>query len=112
MINNQAGNINAMSHRPSATYPGEAAVRAVKLTKAFGANVAVDSLDLEIRTGEVLGFLGPNGAGKTTAINMILGLLQPTSGHVELFGKKADWTRSEMRKRIGTLLDGVELYPY
>jgi ABC-2 type transport system ATP-binding protein len=112
VINNQAGNINAMSHRPSATYRGETPVRAVKLTKVFGANIAVDSLDLEIRTGEVLGFLGPNGAGKTTAINMILGLLQPTSGHVELFGEKADWTQSEMRKRIGALLDGVELYPY
>ena len=112
MISNQAGNINTMSHRPSATCPGETPVRAVKLAKVFGANIAVDSLDLEIRTGEVLGFLGPNGAGKTTAINMILGLLQPTSGHVELFGEKADWTQSEMRKRIGALLDGVELYPY
>lgn len=112
MIGNKSSNINTVPHRPSATYPGETAVRVVKLTKIFGANVAVDSLDLEIRTGEVLGFLGPNGAGKTTAINMILGLLQPTSGHVELFGEKADWTQSEMRKRIGTLLDGVELYPY
>lgn len=112
VISNQAGNINTMSHRPSATCPGETPVRAVKLAKVFGANIAVDSLDLEIRTGEVLGFLGPNGAGKTTAINMILGLLQPTSGHVELFGEKADWTQSEMRKRIGALLDGVELYPY
>jgi len=87
-------------------------VRTVKLTKAFGTNVAVDSLDLEIRTGEILGFLGPNGAGKTTAISMILGLLQPTSGHVELFGKKVDWVQSDARQRIGTLLDGVELYPY
>ena len=80
-------------------------VRTVKLTKAFGTNVAVDSLDLEIRTGEILGFLGPNGAGKTTAISMILGLLQPTSGHVELFGKKVDWVQSDARQRIGTLLD-------
>ncbi|HXL04918.1 MAG TPA: ATP-binding cassette domain-containing protein, partial [Bacillota bacterium] len=89
-----------------------AAVRTVGLTKVFGSHVAADSVDLEIRTGEVLGFLGPNGAGKTTTINMILGLLQPTSGYVELFGEKADWTQSKMRRRIGTLLDGVELYPY
>ena len=103
---------DTVSHQPSAIYLGKVAVRTVGLTKTFGAHVAVDSVDLEIRTGEVLGFLGPNGAGKTTTINMILGLLQPTSGHVELFGEKADWTQSEMRKRIGTLLDGVQLYPH
>lgn len=91
---------------------GEVAVRTCGLTKVFGSQVAADSVDLEIRTGEVLGFLGPNGAGKTTTINMILGLLQPTSGHVEVFGKEVDWTQSEMRRRIGALLDGVELYPY
>jgi ABC-2 type transport system ATP-binding protein len=112
LIDSQAKNMSIISHQKSATYPRETAVLTVKLTKAFGANVAVDSLDLEIRTGEILGFLGPNGAGKTTAINMILGLIQPTSGHVELFGEEAAWTQSEMRKGIGAMLDGVELYTY
>jgi ABC-2 type transport system ATP-binding protein len=112
VIVNNSSSMNTVSHQTSATYPGEVAVRTVGLTKIFGAQVAADSVDLEIRTGEVLGFLGPNGAGKTTTINMILGLLQPTSGHVKLFGEKADWTQSEMRRRLGALLDGVELYPY
>lgn len=112
MIGNQSNNIDTASLHPSAAYRGEVAVRTVGLTKAFGRHVAVDSVNLEIRCGEVLGFLGPNGAGKTTAINMILGLLRPTSGHVELFGKKVGWMESEMRKQIGTLLDAVKLYPY
>ena len=112
MISRKSSTMNTVSHQPSTIYPDQVVARTVELTKIFGTHVAVDSVDLEIRTGEVLGFLGPNGAGKTTTINMILGLLQPTSGHVELFGDKAHWTQSEMRRRIGALLDGVELYPY
>ena len=112
MISRKLNPMNAVSHKSPPTYPGQVVARTVALTKVFGTHVAVDSVNLEIKTGEILGFLGPNGAGKTTTINMILGLLQPTSGHIELFGKKANWTQSEARKRIGALLDGVELYPY
>lgn len=111
-MNRKSSTVNTMSHKSSTTYPGQVVVRTAELTKTFGAHIAVDSVDLEIKTGEVLGFLGPNGAGKTTTINMILGLLQPTSGYVELFGEKVHWTQSKMRRRIGALLDGVELYPY
>jgi ABC-2 type transport system ATP-binding protein len=56
------------------------------LTKRYGATLALDSLDLAIRPGEVFGYLGPNGAGKTTTIRLLLGLHRPTGGRVELFG--------------------------
>lgn len=103
---------NAVPPPPASIHSRQVVARTVGLTKVFGTYVAVDSVDIEIKTEEILGFLGPNGAGKTTTINMILGLLQPTSGYVELFGEKVDWKKSHMRKRIGSLLDGVTLYPY
>ena len=56
------------------------------VVKTFGTVKAVDGLSLEIHPGEVVAFLGPNGAGKTTTVDIILGLSQPTSGTVEVFG--------------------------
>ena len=56
------------------------------LTKRYGTMLAVDDLSLQIPAGEIFGFLGPNCAGKTTTIRMMMGLLQPTSGTVELGG--------------------------
>ena len=56
------------------------------LHKRFGETVAIDSLDLEVRRGECFGLLGPNGAGKTTTINMLLGVLEPTSGTIGIEG--------------------------
>ena len=61
--------------------------------------VALDSLDLEVNTGEVFGFLGPNGAGKTTAINVLLGFVPPTRGAAYLFG--IDVRQPIARQRIG-----------
>jgi ABC-2 type transport system ATP-binding protein len=63
-----------------------ALIRIDALTKRFGSTVALDALDLDVRTGEVFGFLGPNGAGKTTTIRLLLGLLQPTSGGATVLG--------------------------
>jgi ABC-2 type transport system ATP-binding protein len=65
----------------------ETVLQTIHLTKRFGNLTAVKNLNLEIRAGEIFGFLGPNGAGKTTSINMICGLLAPTSGEVLLHGK-------------------------
>lgn len=62
-------------------------IEAQNLRKGYGDLQAVDGLDLMIRKGEVFGFLGPNGAGKTTSINMMVGLLRPTSGEVKINGK-------------------------
>ncbi len=55
-------------------------------TKKFGDFVAVDSLSLEVRRGDVYGFLGPNGSGKSTLLRMLMNLVKPTSGELELFG--------------------------
>jgi ABC-2 type transport system ATP-binding protein len=61
-------------------------IRCIDLRKTYGDLVAVDDLDITVEPGEVFGFLGPNGAGKTTTIRMMVGLLAPTSGTVELGG--------------------------
>ncbi|MGH2875202.1 MAG: ATP-binding cassette domain-containing protein [Solirubrobacteraceae bacterium] len=63
-----------------------AAIRTQGLCKRYGARVALRSLDLEVREGEVYGYLGPNGSGKTTTIRLLLGLHRPSSGRAELFG--------------------------
>ena len=62
-------------------------IEAQNLRKGYGDLQAVDGLDLRIKKGEVFGFLGPNGAGKTTSINMMVGLLRPTSGEIKINGK-------------------------
>ena len=56
-----------------------------KVTKRFGSQTVVDSLDLSIPQGLVFGLLGPNGSGKTTLLRMAMGLLQPTSGRITIF---------------------------
>lgn len=70
------------------------------LTKKFGKFTAVDDISFELKEGEILGLLGPNGAGKTTTIQMLLGLLTPTSGHVEYFGKSLYTNREEILDRV------------
>jgi ABC-2 type transport system ATP-binding protein len=66
--------------------PSSPAIRTERLTKRYGDTVALDSLDLTVRRGEVYGYLGPNGAGKTTTIRLLLGLHRPSAGRSELFG--------------------------
>ena len=61
-------------------------ISAVGVTKKFGDNIAVENLNLEVKSGEIFGFLGPNGAGKTTTISMLIGMLVPTSGRIEIDG--------------------------
>jgi ABC-2 type transport system ATP-binding protein len=62
------------------------ALRARGLAKHYGATVAVDGIAFGVRRGEIVGLLGPNGAGKTTTINMVLGLLQPSAGSIQIEG--------------------------
>ena len=64
----------------------ETAIRVENLTRDFETVRAVDDLSLEMPAGIIFGFLGPNGAGKTTTINLLLGLLEPTSGRAEVLG--------------------------
>jgi ABC-2 type transport system ATP-binding protein len=86
------------------------AIRTKALTKRYGETTAVDSLDLEIRRGEVFGLLGPNGAGKTTTILMLLGLTEPTSGSVEVDGMVPTRNPLEVKARVGYLPDDVGFY--
>lgn len=85
-----------------------AALGASGLTKAFGSLVAVDSLDLTVRRGQILALLGPNGAGKTTALTMLCGLMPPDAGHVLLDGEPAGG--KVIRRRIGVCPQQVETW--
>jgi ABC-2 type transport system ATP-binding protein len=86
------------------------AVRARQLTKAYGKHLAVDTVGLTVRNGEVYGFLGPNGAGKTTTLRMILGLVRPTSGAITVLGKCPG--SPDVNRRIGALIESPGFYPY
>lgn len=85
-------------------------LRTHDLTKQYGTRVAVKQLNLEVRSGEIVGFLGPNGAGKTTSIRMLLGLITPTSGRVELFGRDLASERALLLPRVGALVETPALY--
>ncbi len=92
--------------------PVEPALRTVALSKSYGKRLAVDRLDLEVDRSELFGFLGPNGAGKTTTIRMALGLISPTSGSVEIFGREVRSHRSAVLPRVGALVESPALYGY
>ena len=79
------------------------AIAARDLAKDFGSVRAVDGLDLNIRSGEIYGFLGPNGSGKTTTIMMLLGVLEPSRGTIELFGEPYTARRLDLRGRVGVV---------
>ena len=80
------------------------------LTKDYGEARVVNSLDLKLVPGEVFGLLGPNGAGKTTTILMLLGLVEPTSGQVEVLGLDPTRNPLEVKSRVGYLPDAVGFY--
>ena len=77
------------------------------VTKTFGSVRAVDGIDVEIRRGETVALLGPNGAGKTTSISMLLGLLKPTAGTVEVFGQSPE--QAIKHSLIGAMLQEGKL---
>jgi ABC-2 type transport system ATP-binding protein len=77
-----------------------AILRIAELAKQYGTLMAVDRISFSVNRGEIVGLLGPNGAGKTTTINMILGILQPTDGTIEMLGKDLKKCRSEISKNI------------
>ena len=88
-------------------------VRTEGLTKRFPEGlVAVDDLDLEVFEGDLYGFLGPNGAGKSTTIRMLLGLVFPTAGAVEVLGQAVPRHSSEALLDVGALIEGPGFYPH
>ena len=77
------------------------------LVKRYGRLTAVDSVDLDVREGDRYGFLGPNGSGKTTTVRMLLGLVLPTSGSIELLGRPVG---KEALAQVGALVEGPAFY--
>lgn len=98
------------------TLEGHAVVETRGLTKRFGHQVAVDSVALSVPAGAVYGFLGPNGSGKTTTIRMLLGLIQPTDGEVDLLGAPMAGAGRRLEiatlRRVGALVEGPAFHPY
>jgi ABC-2 type transport system ATP-binding protein len=88
----------------------EIVVECHELTRRYGDFVAVDSLNLTVRRGEIFGLLGPNGAGKTTTILMLLGLTEPTSGSVRVLGLDPTRQPLSIKARVGYLPDQVGFY--
>ena len=83
-----------------------------RLTKKFKNLIAVNNLDLNVYRGDVFGFLGPNGAGKSTTIRMLLSLIQPTEGTINIFGKDLRNNRNDILKRIGAIVEKPDFYLY
>jgi ABC-2 type transport system ATP-binding protein len=88
----------------------EFAIQLEELTRDFETVRAVNKLSLQVPSGSIFGFLGPNGAGKTTTIHMLLGLLEPTGGQVEVLGFNTQSQGEEVRKRTGALLEHPGIY--
>ena len=86
-------------------------IQSQNLVKRFGEKIAVDHITFQVAAGEVFGFLGPNGAGKTTTIKIIAGLLQPTSGSVEVAGFDLESQPLQAKAACGYLPDTPNLYP-
>jgi ABC-2 type transport system ATP-binding protein len=80
------------------------------LTKRFGSLTVVDSVDLDVRDGDIYGFLGANGSGKTTTLRMLLGLVLASSGRIEVFGEPMPKAASRVLARLGALVEGPAGY--
>jgi ABC-2 type transport system ATP-binding protein len=89
-----------------------AVIRTRALTKRYGELRAVDAIDLQVGEGDIYGFLGANGSGKTTTVRMLLGLVLPTSGEVEVLGEPIPAARRAVLTRIGALVEGPGAYPH
>ncbi len=87
-------------------------VKASLLSKAFGGIKAVRELDIQINSGIVHGFLGPNGAGKTTVIKILLGLISPDSGEVNIFGLDLFRERNRIMKEVGAVVESPLFFEY
>ena len=85
-------------------------IQTYDLTKTFGDTIAVDHISINVREGEIYGFLGLNGAGKTTLIRLLLGMINPESGSVSLFGQNAK-QGSDIWNNVGYLVETPYSYP-
>ncbi|MEM3384405.1 MAG: ABC transporter ATP-binding protein [Candidatus Micrarchaeia archaeon] len=88
------------------------AVKLVDVSKRYGDLIAVEDLNLEVKRGEIFGLLGPNGSGKSTTIKIILGLVKPDSGYVNVLGINVEEDPIEVRKRIGYVPESPRIYEF
>jgi len=87
-------------------------IKVQNISKHFGSLKAVDDLSFEVQAGQVFGFLGQNGSGKSTTIRMLLSLIHPTSGNIEIFGKRIEKDREAILEQVGAIIERPDLYPY
>ncbi|MED4754980.1 ABC transporter ATP-binding protein [Brevibacillus choshinensis] len=87
-----------------------AIIKTTQLTKKYGDQTAVDNLNMTIKQGQIYGFLGQNGAGKTTTIRMLLGLIKPTHGSIEMFGEHLYAKQRDILRRVGSIVEFSGFY--
>ncbi|WP_139487927.1 ABC transporter ATP-binding protein [Brevibacillus dissolubilis] len=85
-------------------------IKTTNLTKIYGEQKSVDHLNMTVKQGQIYGFLGRNGAGKTTTIRMLLGLIKPTHGEIEIFGENLFTNQKEILRRIGSMVEVPGFY--
>ncbi len=98
------------SIRRAAGAMSDTVLRTIELTKRYKNRLVVDHLNIEVRRGDVFGFLGPNGAGKSTTIRMILHLVFPSEGDVEIFGASLKKARHKALAKIGAVVEKPAFY--
>ncbi|MBQ8399237.1 MAG: ATP-binding cassette domain-containing protein, partial [Clostridia bacterium] len=86
------------------------AIKTEKLTKFYGKTRGIKEVDLAVREGDFFGFIGPNGAGKSTTIRILLGLITPTSGSAQIFGKDIQKNKTQLLGQIGYLPSETAFY--
>jgi ABC-type multidrug transport system ATPase subunit len=94
------------------SFQKEVVLQTKGLSKKFGKRWAVRNLNMSIHRGDIFSFLGPNGAGKSTTIRMILSLLNPSSGSIEIFGEDLHKNRSAVLSRVGGIVEKPDFYLY
>ena len=90
----------------------EQAITIENLTKKFEDKTALENLNLQVAKGEFFGLLGPNGAGKTTTINILCGLIKPTSGTAQIYGYDVQKETGKVKELIGVCTQETAIYPY
>jgi len=98
------------SIRRAAGAMSDTVLRTIELTKRYKNRLVVDHLNIEVRQGDVFGFLGPNGAGKSTTIRMILHLVFPSEGDVEIFGASLKKARHKALAKVGAVVEKPAFY--
>jgi ABC-2 type transport system ATP-binding protein len=100
---------SSMSADEASRLASASAISCRGLTRSFGEFTAVDNVSFSIAPGQFFGFLGPNGAGKSTTIKMLTGLLEPTSGKVQILGQDFTAGALDLKRQIGVVPEGMAL---